>query len=82
MLPFCQSKVELIFRQVLQQRRTCAVADLKGVPGARPTTAQNFLNFMQLFGKFGSNLMLAPPVGSASPPVGNCKVIHLHIQPK
>ena len=36
-----------------------AVADL----GGRPPTAQNFLNFMQFFAKFGKIICLRPPKG-------------------
>ena len=33
-----------------------------GAPGARPPTAQNFLNFMPFFCKIWQNHMLAPPL--------------------
>ena len=45
-----------------------AVADPKGAP----PTAQNVLNFMQFFGKFGKIVCWRPsPGGLAPPPVGN-----------
>ena len=33
-----------------------------GAPGAPHPTDQNFLNFMQFFGKLGKNFMLMPPL--------------------
>ena len=40
--------------------------------GTWPPTAQNFLNFMQFFGKFWQNRRLAPlPGGLAPPRTGN-----------
>ena len=38
-----------------------AVADLGGAPGARPPTAQNFLDFMQFFGKSDKIVCWRPP---------------------
>ena len=48
------------------------VADPRGAPGPPPTD-QNFLNFMQFFGKIWQTCMLAhpPPRGLAPPPTGN-----------
>ena len=48
------------------------MADLGG-PGARPPTAQNFLDFMQLFGNFDKIVCWRPPPprGSAPSPTGN-----------
>ena len=41
-----------------------SVADLGGRPGAHSTpTAQNFLNFMQFFAKFGKIICWRPPEG-------------------
>ena len=52
------------------------MAELVGAPQARAPapspTAQNFLNFMQFFAKFGKSYAGAPPPGGlASPPTGN-----------
>ena len=38
---------------------------------APPPTAQNFLDFMQFFGKFDKIVCWRPPRGSAPPPTGN-----------
>ena len=41
------------------------MADLEGAPPARaPPTAQNFLNFMQFFAKFGKIICWPPRVGA------------------
>ena len=50
-----------------------AVADLRrGAPGAGPPTDQNFLSFMQFFGKFAKIIGLRPlPGGLAPPPMEN-----------
>ena len=42
-----------------------------GAPGARPPTAQHFLNFMQFFKKFGKIICWRPPRGLAPPPTEN-----------
>ena len=47
------------------------VADLGGHPARAPPTAQNFLNFMQFFAKFGKITCWRPPGGLAPPPMGN-----------
>ena len=39
--------------------------------GAGATGAQNFLNFMQFFAKFGKIMLAPPPAGLAPPPTGN-----------
>ena len=43
-------------------RVTMPVADLGGAPGAPPSTAQNVLNFMQFFGKYGKIICWCPPL--------------------
>ena len=43
----------------------------RGAPGARPPMAQNFLNFMQFFAKFGKIICSCPPGGLSPPPMGN-----------
>ena len=40
-------------------------------PAHTPPTAQNFLNFMQFFAKFGKIICWHPPGGLAPPPMGN-----------
>ena len=48
-----------------------SVVDLGGCRGCtRPPTAQNFLNFMQFFGKFG-NFLCWHPRWLVPPPMGN-----------
>ena len=44
-----------------------SVADL----GGRPPTAQNFLNFMQFFAKFGKIICWRPPRRVGAPPTGD-----------
>ena len=46
--------------------------DLGGVHPARaPPMVQNFLDFMQFFGKFDKIVCWHPPRGLAPPPTGN-----------
>ena len=55
----------------------CGVANLKGAQGCvppskyTPPTAQNVLNFMQFFAKFGKIICWRPPRRVAPPPTGN-----------
>ena len=47
------------------------MADLGGVPSARPPYGPKFSQFHAVFHKIWQNHMLAPPRGLAPPPTGN-----------
>ena len=73
-----KTKIKLIlFHITVLSTMICSHVDCSGGfrgahPARAPPTAQNFLNFMQFFTKFGKNHMLAPPLGGlAPPPTGN-----------
>ena len=79
--PKC-SQFHTVFRKIWQNHMlapppmgnpgsTLAVADLGRHPQHTPPMAQNFLYFMQFFGKFNKIVCWCPPRGSVSPPTGN-----------
>ena len=61
-------------RRNLEPRLLNTVADIRGAPRERappPPTAQNVLNSMHFFGKFGNIIYWCTPPGLAPPPTGN-----------